>query len=130
MTFPESRLPLPPGNEWRHGPKRTAGALPVRKRGSRVPNSGSERSIRPLVARPQPWQLTRDAFSRLLAALSPDVEVAGARYEELRRALLRFFEWRGAWDPEARTDETLDPFGSNGTFRSRRTSQSDWTFGS
>jgi DNA-directed RNA polymerase specialized sigma24 family protein len=61
-----------------------------------------------LVARPQPWQLTRDAFSRLLAALSPDAEVAGGRYEELRRALLRFFEWRGAWDPEARTDETLD----------------------
>jgi DNA-directed RNA polymerase specialized sigma24 family protein len=61
-----------------------------------------------MVARPQPWQLSRDAFSRLLAALSPDAEVAGGRYEELRRALLRFFEWRGAHEPEARTDETFD----------------------
>jgi DNA-directed RNA polymerase specialized sigma24 family protein len=61
-----------------------------------------------VVARPQAWQLSRDAFSRLLAALSPDAEAAGARYEELRRALLRFFEWRGAREPEARADETFD----------------------
>jgi len=61
-----------------------------------------------LAVRKAPWQLSSEAFSRLLAALSPDVETAGDRYEELRRALLRFFEWRGAWEPEVCADETLD----------------------
>lgn len=36
-----------------------------------------------------------------------DREGAGARYEELRESLLRFFRWRGAFDPEDLADETL-----------------------
>lgn len=61
-----------------------------------------------MVARQEHWQLSSEAFSRLLGALDPDVEAAGARYEELRRTLVRFFEWRGAWEPETLADETLD----------------------
>jgi RNA polymerase sigma factor (sigma-70 family) len=61
-----------------------------------------------VAGRPDAWQLSPAAFARLLAALDPDPDGAGRRYEELRRALQRFFEWRGAWDPDASTDVTLD----------------------
>ena len=47
-------------------------------------------------------------FQKLLDRLDPDEERAGKRYEELRRTLMRFFEWRSAPFPEERTDETLD----------------------
>src|SRR2546421_12507552 len=40
--------------------------------------------------------LTADTFAKLLDRLDPDRERAGERYEELRRTLTRFFEWRGA----------------------------------
>jgi DNA-directed RNA polymerase specialized sigma24 family protein len=55
-----------------------------------------------------PPQVTADSFRRLLAALDPDAERAGSRYEELRRTLIRFFEWRGAPYPEEHADETFD----------------------
>jgi DNA-directed RNA polymerase specialized sigma24 family protein len=58
--------------------------------------------------RPDAWQLSPAAFARLLAALDPDPDDAGRRYEELRRALQRFFEWRGAWDPDESVDVTID----------------------
>lgn len=52
--------------------------------------------------------LTADAFSRLLDYLDDDREQAGERYEELRRTLIRFFEWRGASFSEEHADETLN----------------------
>jgi DNA-directed RNA polymerase specialized sigma24 family protein len=52
-----------------------------------------------------------DAFDRLLAALDADRERAGERYEMLRRKLARFFEWRGAADPEDLVDRTFDRVG-------------------
>ena len=52
--------------------------------------------------------LTAEAFQKLLDRLDPDEERAGERYEELRRTLTRFFEWRSAPFPEEHTDETLD----------------------
>jgi DNA-directed RNA polymerase specialized sigma24 family protein len=54
------------------------------------------------------WQVTPRAFERLLALLGPDREHAGERYEQLRRKLIKFFEWRGASWPEDRTDEVFD----------------------
>jgi len=33
---------------------------------------------------------------------------AGARYEQLRQVLIRFFEWRGAPYPEEHADATFD----------------------
>src|SRR5262245_22224061 len=53
-------------------------------------------------------ELTPDAFTKLLAKLSADPEVAGGEYEELRRRLIKFFEWRGAFFPEDLADETLN----------------------
>ncbi|HZT60123.1 MAG TPA: hypothetical protein VFA21_16065 [Pyrinomonadaceae bacterium] len=52
--------------------------------------------------------LTSEAFSKLLARLDADRERAGERYEDLRRTLIKFFEWRGAPCPEDQTDETLN----------------------
>jgi DNA-directed RNA polymerase specialized sigma24 family protein len=52
--------------------------------------------------------LNAPAFRRLLACLDADPARAGARYEDLRRMLVRFFEWRGAPFPEDHADETFD----------------------
>src|SRR5262245_33397487 len=54
------------------------------------------------------WALTEEAFAKLMDRLDADRERAGERYEELRRTLLRYFEWRGASFPEERADETLN----------------------
>lgn len=52
--------------------------------------------------------VTEAAFARLLEQLDADRDRAGIKYEELRRVLIRFFEWRGAPYPEEHTDETFD----------------------
>src|SRR5205085_11441020 len=52
--------------------------------------------------------LTAEAFTKLLARLDPDRERAGERYEDLRRTLVKFFEWRGAPFPEDQADETFN----------------------
>lgn len=55
------------------------------------------------------WQLTQPAFDLFLAALdAQDRERAGAEYEQIRRRLVRFFEWRGVTAPELFADETLN----------------------
>jgi DNA-directed RNA polymerase specialized sigma24 family protein len=53
-------------------------------------------------------QLTANAFTRLLERLAEDQEQAGEKYEDLRRTLIRFFEWRSAPFPEEQTDETFN----------------------
>lgn len=40
--------------------------------------------------------------------LHPDRDEAGKMYEEIRRRLVRLFEWRGCACPEELTDETFD----------------------
>ena len=54
------------------------------------------------------WTLTEEAFAQLLYRLDDDRERAGEKYEDLRRMLLRFFEWRGATFCEERADESLN----------------------
>ena len=43
-----------------------------------------------------PTGLSEKAFARLLDHLDAEGGLAGERYEDLRRTLLRFFEWRSA----------------------------------
>ena len=62
---------------------------------------------RPIGTR-QKWTLTREAFDRLLDALGPDREAAGVRYLEIRRNLVRLFEWRGCSTPDEYADETIN----------------------
>ena len=52
--------------------------------------------------------LNAETFDRLLARLDSDRDRAAERYEDLRRTLVRFFEWRGAPFPEEHADETFD----------------------
>jgi len=52
--------------------------------------------------------ITADGLARLLARLHSDAEQAGLEYVRLRRSLVKFFDWRGAWSPEECADEALD----------------------
>lgn len=54
------------------------------------------------------WELTGEAFARFLACLNKDAERAGASYESIRLALIKFFDWRGALFPEELADESLN----------------------
>lgn len=56
-------------------------------------------------------ELTADTFTRLLNYLDADRERAGEKYEDLRRTLIRFFEWRGAPYPEEHADEAFNRIG-------------------
>jgi RNA polymerase sigma factor (sigma-70 family) len=56
----------------------------------------------------QKWSLTQEAFDGLLASLGPDREIAAARYLEIRRNLVRLFEWRGCSTPDEYADETMN----------------------
>jgi DNA-directed RNA polymerase specialized sigma24 family protein len=56
----------------------------------------------------QKWSLTQEAFDGLLAALGPDRDLAASRYLEIRRNLVRLFEWRGSSTPEEYADEALN----------------------
>jgi DNA-directed RNA polymerase specialized sigma24 family protein len=53
-------------------------------------------------------ELTPEAFTKLLAILDPDQEAAGGKYEQLRRKLIKFFEWRGSFISDELADETLN----------------------
>jgi DNA-directed RNA polymerase specialized sigma24 family protein len=57
---------------------------------------------------PQVSSLTQPAFDGLLASLGPDRDAAAARYLEIRRNLVRLFEWRGCSTPEEYADETIN----------------------
>ncbi|WP_167851907.1 hypothetical protein, partial [Escherichia coli] len=54
------------------------------------------------------WQLTPEAFEKMLAALAPERDAAGEKYLLLRRNLVRFFEGRGFYESEDHTDEVLN----------------------
>lgn len=55
-----------------------------------------------------PEPLRPEHFDGLLQRLGPDREVAGARYEQLRRRLVELFAYRRCQRPEELADETLD----------------------
>jgi DNA-directed RNA polymerase specialized sigma24 family protein len=43
----------------------------------------------------------------LIAGLDPDIAAASRKYQQLRRRIVRLFEWRGAWMADDLADETL-----------------------
>lgn len=53
-------------------------------------------------------QLTANGFTKLLDRLGLDEKEPGEKYEDLRRTLVRFFEWRSAPFPEDHADETFN----------------------
>lgn len=52
--------------------------------------------------------LTPEQLEALLASLHADRDQAGSRYEEIRRRLIRFFDWRGCEHSDELTDETIN----------------------
>ena len=60
------------------------------------------------IAVKEKWQLTREAFDRLLAALDRDRDEAGAKYLALRKNLRRFFEARRLAAADEAADEVLN----------------------
>ena len=56
----------------------------------------------------QKWALTQEAFDGLLARLGPDRDLAANQYLEIRRNLVRLFEWRGCSTPDEYADETIN----------------------
>lgn len=48
------------------------------------------------------------AFSTLLSRLDPDPNTAGHKYEQLRRSLIKIFDWRGISTSDMCADETID----------------------
>ncbi len=54
------------------------------------------------------WVITREAFDLLLARLDDDRARAGEKYEEIRRKLVKLFEWRGCARPEEYADRAID----------------------
>ena len=60
-----------------------------------------------LSSRDKDSDLTRAAFDKLLERLDSDRERAGEKYENVRRKLIKFFEWRGCPFPEDDADETV-----------------------
>lgn len=55
-----------------------------------------------------PEPLRDEELTALLQRLGPDRELAGTRYEQLRRRLVSIFEYRRCPYPEELADETLD----------------------
>jgi DNA-directed RNA polymerase specialized sigma24 family protein len=52
--------------------------------------------------------LNSEQFEALLRQLGPDRDLAGVRYEQLRRRLVTIFTYRGCAQPEELADETMD----------------------
>jgi len=55
----------------------------------------------------QKWS-PQEAFDGLLAKLGPDRDAAAGRYLDIRRNLVRLFEWRGCSTPDEYADETIN----------------------
>lgn len=47
-------------------------------------------------------------FEQLLTLLDPDPDRAAEAYADIRRRLIKFFEWRRCWDAEACADDALE----------------------
>jgi len=58
--------------------------------------------------RKKDWQLTQEGFDRLLTLLNPQRDLAAEKYEQMRKRLVKLFEWRGSQTPEEHADETFN----------------------
>ena len=65
----------------------------------------SDRQISPGRKR---WELDREGWETLLTALAPDRDLAGHKYEELRRRLTDLFAWERCSLPDQLADEALN----------------------
>jgi RNA polymerase sigma factor (sigma-70 family) len=57
--------------------------------------------------------INEEDFNDLLAWLDPVRDLAGDRYESIRRSLIKIFIWRGYTEAEEMADETMDRVARN-----------------
>src|SRR5262245_52388326 len=67
-----------------------------------------EKNEKVINATGQKWSLTQTAFDGLLARLDSNRDIAADRYLQMRRDLVRLFEWRGCSTPDEYADETIN----------------------
>jgi RNA polymerase sigma factor (sigma-70 family) len=53
-------------------------------------------------------EFRRNMLDELLEWLDPDRQIAGRRYEEIRRSLVKIFVWRRCSDAEGMADDVMD----------------------
>jgi|CXWL01.1.fsa_nt_gi DNA-directed RNA polymerase specialized sigma24 family protein len=54
------------------------------------------------------WEVTPEAFEKLLFWLDPDIEVAAEKYEKVRQKLIKLFKWRNCIPEEEYADITIN----------------------
>lgn len=54
------------------------------------------------------WEVTPEAFEKLLAWLDPDIEAAAEKYEKVRQKLIKLFKWRNCNPEEEYADITIN----------------------
>ena len=54
------------------------------------------------------YELGQDQFDALLGLFSADRDEAGEKYEQIRRGLVRFFQFKGCQDPDTLADDTIN----------------------
>jgi DNA-directed RNA polymerase specialized sigma24 family protein len=54
------------------------------------------------------WELDHEGWETLMTALAPDRDLAGHKYEELRRRLTDLFAWERCEQPDQLADEALN----------------------
>ncbi len=54
------------------------------------------------------WELTSDAFNKLLESFDTNRERAAEKYEDTRRMLIRVFSWEGTLFPDELVDEVFN----------------------
>jgi RNA polymerase sigma factor (sigma-70 family) len=54
------------------------------------------------------WVLSQEFFDAVLDWLDPDRELAGKKYEDIRRRLIKIFASRGCYEAEDLADETIN----------------------
>src|ERR1700759_5413247 len=72
-----------------------------------APSTGPIRATT-VPVRAKGWELTSEAFNKLLTFLDADRDLAGLKYVTLYGRLTKFFEWRGSAAPDASADETIN----------------------
>ena len=61
-----------------------------------------------MISRKNEWTLSREGFRQFLSWLDNGIESKGERYVEMRRRLVRYFDYRNCPSPDDLADETLN----------------------
>lgn len=90
------------------GRVRVAGRMEVSLRDTAFSLLTGERVLEPVRTVKKSRRLSQRAFNAMLEKLDPDRDRAGLKYEEIRRALIRYLRFQGSHIPEDHADEAIN----------------------